>query len=190
MNHVHHIGIKHANIFVRRGFYATACSTWYIAWQVSGHLHPEAKQSSWSSSPHSTCRTKDYQAPVFRHSRSQTGTRKLRRLKWVTVNLPGIRLAGMFPGYAPKRTGRRRIWRHSCNARAWTPVATCSPALTCALPGSISSSCWVCTGCSVFPSSVFSQNTFKTWMRNLPKASSRTCQAPHPPRNHGANAKS
>ena len=40
------------------------------------------------------------------------------------------------------------------------------------------------------PSFVFSQSTFKTWTRNLPKRSPRSCHVPLPPRNPGANAQS
>jgi len=176
-----------------RGFYAIAHPTWRLPCQVSGRFHSGIKPSSLSSSPRFICRRKNFQAPPFGDSRSPSGTWRLRRLKWAAAYLPGIRLAGMFPGCAPNRTGRRSIWRHSCNARAWTPAATCSPVWSCASPGSTLNSCWVCNGCSVFPSSVFSRNPFKTWTPFIPNTPA--CHCPNltrqrSQRNPGANAKS
>ena len=190
------MGIKDAynkSLAVVRRVYEHPWSVWRLPWQVSGHLHSGAKQSSLPSSLYPRRRRKNFQVPPFWHSPMQKGTRRLRRLKWAVAYLPGIRLAGMFPGCAPNRTGHRSIWQRRCNSRAWTPAATCSPAWSCASPGSTSNSCWVCNGCSVFPSSVFSQNTFKTWTPFIPNTPA--CHCPNltrqrGQRNGGANAKS
>ena len=190
------MGIKVAYnelLAVLRRLYAKCRRALRAHWQVSGQFDSGAKQSSLPSSPHPRRRGKNPQAPPFWHSRTPRGTRRLRRWKWAAAYLPGIRLAGMFPGCAPNRTGRKSIWRHSCNARAWTPAATCSPAWSCASPGSTSNSCWVCNGCSVFPSSVFSRNPFKTWTPFIPNTPA--CHCPNltrqrSQRNAGANAKS
>lgn len=190
------MGIKDAynkSLFIVRCLYEHTCPVLCGPWQVSGRFHSGAKEPSLPSSLHPHCKRKNFQASLFWHSPMPKGTRRLRRLKWAAAYLPGIRLAGTFPGCAPNRTGRRSIWQHRCNSRAWMSAVTCSPAWSCALPGSTSNSCWVCNGCSVFPSSVFSQNPFKTWTPFIPNTPA--CHCPHltrqrSQRNGGANAKS
>lgn len=187
------MGIKDAYnemLAVLRRLYGTGGWQRHTRRQVSGHLYSETKLSFLPSPPHPHRGRETPPNPSFWVSQPQRGARRLRGMKWVTAYLPGIRLAGIFPGCAPKKTGRRSSWQRSCNSRAWMSAETCSPALSCALPGSTSISCWVCNGCSVFPSSGFSQTTFKTWTRYLPKRTHPGCPNLILQRNPGANAKS
>jgi hypothetical protein len=175
------MGIKDANnelLTILRGRYATARPIWRAPWQVSGHFHSGTKVSFLSPD-----------TVFFRHRllREKSAAWRLRR---ATICFPGIRLAGWFPGSAPKRTGHRNVWRRGCSAREWMSAATCSPVLNWALPGSALNSFSVFNVFFASPSSGFSQNTFKTWTRNSPNVPPRHCPIPRPPRNPGANAKS
>ncbi len=177
-------------VVVVPGFYARSCPAWRTQWQVSGHFASETECPSLSPrliSQHQENSPKSF-SPTLPGSK-----RDLCKLRGTMPCSPGIPLAGSFPVCVPNKTGHSRIWRRSCNARAWMSAGTCSPASSWALPrpalifSSVFKRFFAC------PSSGFSQNRYKTWMRCMPSVSPTNRLLPQ--RNPGektpvANAKS
>ena len=179
------MGIKHADnesLPVTRGFYAIVRPNWRLLWQVSGHFHSGAKQTSLPSLQHSRRRQKHSEMPSAWVSRSKRHTRTLRR---AIVCAGKMSRAAESPMCGRSKICRRKLWRRGCNVTGWTSAGICWPALKPDERGSrtgcfpISSAPWA------FPSPGFSPRKFETSTPNLPPA-----PLPVRPKSRSGNAKS
>ena len=92
------------------GFYASCCPAWRTQWQVSGHFHSGAKQSSLSPRliSHYRENSPEWFPPRFPRRKHAPW-----RLKWAPASIIGISRAAGSPTCARNKICHRKFWRRS-----------------------------------------------------------------------------